>query len=298
MNRPLVSPTASSGYLFFQYSKLVVVTITRINHVLLFFIITGALSPQSSTDEKKNKSTKSTVKKEPSLGSRPKRSSLPRAKSVPNADPYGRKYSRAESISSDESERTHKAIPPPKDPVPDVNSDFKPYEHWQGLKESQKADVKHKLTAKKEFSEKYHKHGLPKRAPSLVGGSNMMGTPKHHQSSASLAPKHYQSTASLASAAMNDHASKSLLKPEFNPFGANDKYLTPLQQKEKTIRDLQVQVAKLEETIALQGDEIANFNEEKEEALQHLEVEKDAEMDELFQEVKVGVVLCCNLGKK
>ena len=216
--------------------------------------------------------TKNLVKKDP-LGARPTRSSLLRSKSISQSDPSARKVRRAESISSEESERTYKPNQPPpsKDPVPDVDSDFKPYEHWETLKESQKSDAKNKVMVKKEFSEKYRKHGLPKRAPSFYESD----APKNHGSSS-------------VSTVTKEKTLKKFLKPEFNPFASpNDKYLTPLQQKEKMIHDLQKYVSKLEETINLQGDEIANFQDEKEEALHYLATEKDAEMDEIYQEVKV-----------
>ena len=226
----------------------------------------------SSGKNKKSSSKRDTGNKD-KLGPRATRSSLLRVKTTtPTSDL--KKPRRRSSVSSDDSDKSYKTGPPPPiDPIPDSDSDFKPNEHWKGKKDAQKAVARMQAAAKQEFADKYRKYGVPKRAPSIVGNSSTTtSNNKHNNPTTSDKPT----------------SNKSVLKPEFNLVGAStDKYRTPLQQKEKTIKDLQAYINKMELTVSLQGEEIANFQEEKDEALQFLSAERDIELDEIYQEMKV-----------
>ncbi|XP_038052578.1 protein KASH5-like [Patiria miniata] len=72
-----------------------------------------------------------------------------------------------------------------------------------------------------------------------------------------------------------------------SPYGpATEKYLTPLQQKERHNKDLSMQISKLERTLLSQDDRIRQFEEEKQRALEDVGKVKDTEMGKLLIEIK------------
>ncbi|XP_033108570.1 uncharacterized protein LOC117110092 [Anneissia japonica] len=190
---------------------------------------------------------------------------LPKGKSTL---PKRRLVSPRLSGSGDES--ANKVALTAADPIPDTQSDFKPGEFWEAKKAIAQVKAKQTLSARKDFA----------KSNRLFGVKSMPQDP-------SPPPiRRATSKASMAGSVMT-HSDRSHTKFEPNPYGAaGEKYITPLQQKERQVKDLHHYIVTLEKVIDEKDLLIESFEQQKIDGINAMEQNKNEEIKEVQQTLK------------
>ncbi|XP_071956750.1 uncharacterized protein [Antedon mediterranea] len=198
----------------------------------------------------------------------PPENKLTRLAKVKTTTPKKRPVStQRTSGSGDESERlnSNKAVLTAADPIPDSQSDFKPGQFWEAKKAISQVKAKKTLDARKDFA----------KSNKLFGVKPMPHDPS---------PPPMRRATSKASMAGGE---KTHTKVEPNPYGGpGEKYLTPLQQRDKQVKDLHHYVASLEGVIEEKDLLIESFEQQKIDSVKAMEAKKTEEKQVVEQTLK------------